>query len=192
MNTENYIDELVDLLAEKSFSYSDEPCFRLASGQMSRYYVNCKPVTLFPRGMYLIGHLVFERIREFSPAGAGGLTFGADPIAMAVAYTSELAKNPVKAFSIRKTRKDHGTGKWIEGDIHPGERVVIVEDVVTTGGSTLNAIERAREEGLDPVAAAVLVDRQEGGMDKIVKHVPHAFALVTRDALQKCFLEKKR
>ncbi|MGM0453973.1 MAG: orotate phosphoribosyltransferase, partial [Thermodesulfobacteriota bacterium] len=90
---------------------------------------------------------------------------------------------PVKAFSIRKTQKDHGIVKWIEGDLAKGERVAIVEDVVTTGGSTIKAIERAREEGLDVSSVVVLIDRQEGGMENIRKHVTDVSAIITRDEL---------
>ena len=129
--------ELTQLLCEKSFQYTEEPSFRLVSGRMSRFYVNCKPTTLDPRGMFLCGHLIFEALQGLDLAGVGGLTFVADPLAMATAFVSELRGQPMKAFSIRKTQKDHGIVKWIEGDMAPGERVAIVEDVVTTGGSTL-------------------------------------------------------
>ena len=154
--------ELIDLLCKKSFKYHDKPVFRLVSGQMSRYYINCRPVTLDPRGLFLVGHLMFQTIKTLDVQGIGGLTFGADPIAVATAYTSELEGQPVKAFSIRKSQKDHGVVQWIEGDLNPGDRVVIIDDVATTGGSTIKAIERAASEGLDVIKAVILVDRQEG------------------------------
>ena len=91
--------ELIELLCEKSFKYSSTPEFKLVSGKMSRFYVNCKPAILSPRGMYLAGHLVFEAVRHLQPDGIGGLTFGADPIAVATAYTSELKNQPLQAFS---------------------------------------------------------------------------------------------
>jgi orotate phosphoribosyltransferase len=175
--------ELLAMLCDKSFKYSPEPTFKLVSGRMSRFYVNCKPTVLHPRGMYLVGHLMFEAVRDLRPVGIGGLTFGADPIAMATAFASELQHQPIMAFSIRKTQKDHGIAKWIEGDLAPGSRVVVIDDVATTGGSTIKAIQRAREEGLEVVRAMVLVDRQEGGLDNIRKHVPDTRALVTRDEL---------
>jgi orotate phosphoribosyltransferase len=175
--------ELLTMLCEKSFKYTPEPTFKLVSGRMSRFYVNCKPTVLNPRGMYLVGHLMFYAVRDLKLDGIGGLTFGADPIAMATAFASELAHDPIKAFSIRKTKKDHGIAKWIEGDLEPGSRVAVIDDVATTGGSTIQAIERAREEGLDVVRAVVLVDRQEGGLDNIRKHVPDTRAIVTRDEL---------
>ena len=175
--------ELIALLCAKSFKHSAEPIFKLVSGRLSRFYVNCKPTTLHPRGMYLVGHLMFEAVRDAQPLGVGGLTFGADPIAMATAFASELQQQPIQAFSIRKAKKDHGIAKWIEGDLAAGARVVVIDDVATTGGSTIQAIERAREEGLEVVRAVVLVDRQEGGLDNIRKHVPDVRALVTRDEL---------
>lgn len=135
--------------------------------------------------MFLVGHLVYETIKDSEVAGIGGLTFGADPISIATAFTSGLKGNPVNAFSIRKTRKDHGMVRWIEGDIKPGNRVVIIDDVVTTGGSTIKAIERARSEGLEVVKAVILVDRQEGGLENILKHVDDVSAIVTRDELIK-------
>ncbi|MBT8340807.1 MAG: orotate phosphoribosyltransferase [Desulfatitalea sp.] len=181
------LDELIRLLCEKSFKYSPEPAFKLVSGRMSHYYVNCKPTVLSPRGMYLAGHLMFDAIADLAPEGVGGLTFGADPLAMATAFASELKGRPIAAFSIRKEKKDHGIARWIEGDLPAGSRVVVIDDVATTGGSTIKAIERAREEGLTVQRAVVLVDRQEGGLDNIRQHVPDASALVTREMLMERF-----
>ena len=175
--------ELIDLLCAKSFQYSPEPVFKLVSGQMSSFYVNCKPSSLSPRGMFLIGHLVLEALDADNLKGVGGLTFGADPIAVATAFASELQERPLHAFSIRKAQKDHGIVKWIEGDISPGDRVAIIDDVATTGGSTIKAIERARSEGVNVVQAVVLVDRQEGGLENIRRHVTEVTAIVTRDEL---------
>ena len=175
--------ELIALLCRKSFQYSPEPIFRLVSGRMSNYYVNCKPTTLSPRGMFLVGHLVFEAISGIAVDGVGGLTFGADPIAMATAFVSEIKGAPVNAFSIRKSQKDHGIVKWVEGDLQPGQSVVIIDDVATTGGSTVKAVERARDEGLVVRKAVILVDRQEGGLANIRQHVSDVTAIVTRDEL---------
>jgi orotate phosphoribosyltransferase len=176
-------EELIRLLCDKAFQYSKEPVFKLASGKMSHFYINCKPVTLNPHGMYIIGHLVFEAIRDVHPLGVGGLTFGADPIAMAASFVSWIKQQPIKAFSIRKTQKDHGIVKWIEGDLRPGDSVAIVEDVATTGGSTIKAIERARSEGLSVERVVVLVDRQEGGVDQIKTLVPDVVSIITREEL---------
>ncbi len=150
---------------------------------MSQFYVNCKPVTLDPRGIFIVGHLVFEAIKNLDIAGIGGLTFGADPIAVATAYTSELAGKPIKAFSIRKNQKDHGMIRWVEGDLNSGDQVVIIDDVATTGGSTIKAIERAVSEGLQVVKVVILVDRQEGGVENIRQHVPDVSCIILRDEL---------
>ena len=175
--------ELIDLLCEKSFRYSQDPVFKLVSGKMSRFYVNCKPTTLNARGMFLVGHLILDALVRQEIQAVGGLTFGADPIAVAAAFASALEGPPIDAFSIRKTRKDHGIVKWVEGDIRPGQRVAIIDDVATTGGSTIKAVERARSEGLEVVKAVILVDRQEGGLENIRRHVADVSAIVTRDDL---------
>ncbi len=175
--------ELIKILCQKSFKYSQTPEFKLVSGKMSHFYVNCKPTILSPRGMYLTGHLVLDEIKDFNVDGVGGLTFGADPIAVATSFASELKKNPIKAFSIRKTKKDHGIAKWIEGDMKTGQRVAIIDDVATTGGSTIKAIERALSEGMDVVKAVILVDRQEGGLENIRKHVDNVSAIISKDEL---------
>lgn len=177
--------ELLTILCEKAFKYSEEPTFKLVSGAVSNYYVNCRPVTLSPRGMFLIGHLLYEEVKAMQVNGIGGMTFGADPMAVATAFVSELKGNPIKAFSIRKAQKDHGIVKWIEGDLEPGDKVVIIDDVATTGGSTIKAIERARSEGLEIIKAVVLVDRQEGGLQNIAEYVEDASAIVSREELLK-------
>jgi len=175
--------KLVKMLYEKSFMYSKEPIYKLVSGRQSHFYVNCKPTTLHPEGMFLIGELFFDAIKEEDIQGVGGLTFGADPVAMATSLTSYLKGKPVKAFSIRKTQKDHGIVKWVEGDVGPGEKVVIVEDVITTGGSTIKAVERAQAEGLVVVKVVVLVDRQEGGVEAVRAHSKVVDAIVTLEDL---------
>jgi orotate phosphoribosyltransferase len=176
-------EELIRLLCEKSFQFSEQPVFKLASGKMSHFYINCRPVTLSPQGMYLVGHLVFDAVKEVQPQGVGGLTFGADPIAVAASFVSWIKQQPIKAFSIRKTQKDHGIVKWIEGDLRAGDKVAIVEDVATTGGSTIKAIERARSEGLFVERVVVLVDRQEGGVENIMGLVPDVVSIITREEL---------
>ncbi len=175
--------ELITLLCQKSFKYTEEPTFKLASGKMSNFYVNCKPTILDPRGMFLVGNLVFEQIKDLKIDGVGGLTFGADPISVATSFASEINKKPFKAFSIRKEQKDHGIIKWVEGDMQKGDKVVILEDVATTGGSSIKAIERARTEGLDVVKVISLIDRQEGGLENIRNHVNDVSAIITKDEL---------
>jgi len=183
--------ELIDILCRQSFKYTEEPSFKLVSGRMSRFYVNCKATTLSARGMYLVGHLMFNEIKDSPVSAVGGLTFGADPIAVATAFASEINAKPVNAFSIRKTRKDHGIIRWVEGDVQSGQPVVIIDDVATTGGSTIKAIERAQSEGLEVVKSVILVDRQEGGLDNIRKHVDDVTAIVTRDDLMERWKELK-
>jgi orotate phosphoribosyltransferase len=183
--------ELIEIICQQSFQYSHEPIFKLASGQRSRFYINCKPTTLSPRGMFLIGHLVFDIIKDLKIDGVGGITFGADPIAVATAFVSELKHHPVKAFSIRKTLKDHGMARWIEGDVKHGNRVAIIEDVVTTGGSTIKAIERVRSEGLEVVKAVILVDRQEGGIENIRRQVEDVSVIVSMEELLAQFNKTK-
>ncbi len=181
--------ELIHILCQKSFKQSNEPIFKLVSGRMSRFYVNCKPTTLSPRGMFLAGHLVFDAIKDANVTAVGGLTFGADPIAIATAFASELKGQPIKAFSIRKTQKDHGIVRWVEGDVTRGERVAIIDDVATTGGSTIRAIERARSEGLEVAKAVILVDRQEGGVENIRNHMDDVSVIISRDELMENYCQ---
>ncbi|MDA8431599.1 MAG: orotate phosphoribosyltransferase [Nitrospiraceae bacterium] len=180
-------ERLIELLIEKAFKYSEEPVFKLVSGRMSNYYFNCKAVTLHPEGMHLIGNLIFDMIRDSGAKGIGGLTLGADPIADAAAYTSYLKQAPVEAFVVRKSAKSHGTMQWIEGNIQRGDRVVIVDDVITTGKSTIEAIEKAKEAGLDIVKVIALVDRQEGGRENIEAIGFRVEAVVTREEVMKVY-----
>jgi len=179
--------QLIEMLCEKSFMYSKDPIYKLASGRQSQFYVNCRPTTLHPKGMYLVGRLVFNCIEGLNVQGVGGLTFGADPIAMATAFTSYIREKPLKAFSVRKTQKDHGIVKWIEGDIASGEKVVVVEDVVTTGGSTIKALDRVRAEGLHVEKVMILVDRQEGGIEAIREHADSVESIITIEDLMKVY-----
>jgi orotate phosphoribosyltransferase len=172
---------LIEIIIEQAFTYSEEPVFKLVSGRMSNYYFNCKAVTLHPEGMYLIGNIVFDLMKDLSVKGIGGLTLGADPLACAVAYTSYLKKDPIEAFVVRKTAKSHGTMQWIEGNITKGDRVVIVDDVITTGKSTIEAITRAKETGLDIVKVIALIDRQEGGREAIESIGHELVAIITRE-----------
>jgi orotate phosphoribosyltransferase len=189
-------DRLIRLIYERAFKYSEEPIFKLVSGRMSNYYFNCKMVTLNPEGMYLIGNIVFDMIKDMKVKGIGGLTLGADPIADAVAYTSYLKEKPIEAFVVRKSAKSHGTMQWIEGDVKAGDGIVIVDDVITTGKSTIEAITRAKEAGLEIVKVIALVDRQEGGYGNIMEQLKDikvgyklVEAVVTRDDVMALYKE---
>jgi len=175
-------EKLAELIIQKAFRYSKEPVFKLASGRMSQYYFNCKPVTMSPEGMYLIGKLFFEKLLPLKPDAVGGLTLGADPISHAICLTSYLKGYPIKGFTIRKKPKGHGTNQWIEGDVQSGERAVIVEDVVTSGGSVIEAIQKARKGGLKVLKVIALVDREEGGRENILKYADFE-SLFTRTEL---------
>lgn len=172
---------LIELVIEKAFRYSEEPAFKLVSGRVSNYYFNCKAVTLHPEGMFLIGNIVFDLIRNFNISGIGGLTLGADPISYAVSYTSYLKEHPIEAFVVRKTAKAHGTMLWIEGNINSGDRVVIVDDVITTGKSTIEALTRAEEAGLEIIKVIALIDRQEGGREAVEELGYKLEAIITRE-----------
>jgi len=172
---------LIELILEKAFKYSEAPVFKLVSGRMSNYYFNCKAVTLHPEGMYLIGNLIFDLIKDLNIKGIGGLTLGADPIAYAVAYTSYLKGKPIEAFIVRKTSKSHGTMQWIEGNIKKGDKVVIVDDVITTGKSTIEAITRSKEAGLEIEKVIALINRQEGGREAVEILGHKLESIITRD-----------
>jgi orotate phosphoribosyltransferase len=178
---------LSDLLIEKSIKYSDTPVFKLASGRMSDFYVDCRKVTHNAEGKYLIGNMIFSLIQALPVTAIGGLTMGADPIASAVAYTAFLNKRAINSFVIRKERKEHGLKKLVEGDVQAGDRVVIVDDVITTGGSTIKAIEAARDEGLEVLRAVVLVDREEGGREEILKYISSVEELFTKTELMEAY-----
>jgi len=178
---------LIELIIEKAFKYSEEPVFKLVSGRVSNYYFNCKAVALHPEGMHLIGNLIFEMTKDLGIKGIGGLTLGADPIAYAVAYTSFLKGNPIEAFIVRKTPKSHGTMQLIEGNVRKGDRVVIVDDVITTGKSTIEAITKAKEEGIEIVKVIVFIDRQEGGKEAIEALGYKVDSVITRDEVMELY-----
>ena len=179
---------LLELILEYAFQFSETPVFKLAHGGTSQFYFNCKRITLDPEGQYLVGNLVFEAIKDFEISAIGGLTLGADPIANATAYSSWLRGRPIQSFIVRKTSKDHGVIAAIEGKVTAGDRVVVVDDVVTTGGSTLQAISACRQAGLDIVGVLTLIDRQEmNGRENIEKQIPNFKALFTRDEVMRMY-----
>jgi orotate phosphoribosyltransferase len=168
------------IILERSFKYSEDPPFTLASGRKSNYYFNCKPTTLDPEGMNLIGMIIFEMLKDTDITAAGGLTLGADPIANALSVISYQKGKPIKSFIVRKDVKDHGTKSAIEGNVNPGEKIAIIDDVITTGGSTITAIEQARKSGLNVEMVITLIDREEGGRENILKYIDNIKTILTR------------
>lgn len=158
--------QLVNLLARKSARIGE---FTLASGARSNLYIDARMTAMSPEGLVLIGKLGIHDINAagWRPDSVGGLTLGADPISYAIAYTSALTSSPVRAFTVRKEAKAHGTGKLIEGPFEPSDRVVIIEDVITTGGSAIKAINAVRNTGAEVIGVLSLVDREEGGRENI-------------------------
>lgn len=172
MSLESARSELRSILLEKSVKTGD---FTLASGAKSNLYVDCRVTTFDSRGAVLVGQLMHDLVRKEQAARSakvdaiGGLTLGADPISLSTAMTSSIAGDapPIRCFVVRKEAKGHGRGKRIEGNFNAGDSVVVVDDVITTGDSTLKAIAAVEEEGGIVAFVAVLVDREEGGKANI-------------------------
>ena len=174
---------LLELLRTRAFQEREVV---LSSGQRSNFYIDCKQVSLDAEGATLIGELFQELVEAVAPqaVAVGGLTLGADPLATATSIASFHAGKPRAAFLVRKEPKGHGTGQWLETTrLAAGSHVVILEDVVTTGASTLRAIERVREAGLTVAHALAIVDRLEGGREAVTAHVPLLALFTRRDFL---------
>jgi orotate phosphoribosyltransferase len=159
-------EQLVRLLAARS---ARRGTFTLASGRQSTLYIDARLTTMTPDGQRLIGRLGLQAIRAvgWMADAVGGLTLGADPIAYAICHTSADDTHPLRAFTVRKEPKAHGTGKQVEGPLTAGDKVVVVEDVITTGGSAARAVEVLRREGAIPIGILALVDREEGGRERL-------------------------
>jgi len=159
-------DRLVAMLAERSARRGQ---FTLASGRQSTFYIDARLTTMSPDGLALIGPVALDTIARagWEIDSVGGLTLGADPVSYAIAYASALAGRPVRAFTVRKEAKVHGTGKLVEGPFREGDRVVAIEDTITTGGSALRAVEAIRNAGGTVVGVLALVDREEGGRETL-------------------------
>jgi len=151
---------LIDLIRERSLLLGD---FTLASGKKATYFLDGKQVTLDATGAKLVGEGMLDLLGDRLPEAIGGMSIGADPITAAVVTLAGVRGLPLKGFLVRKEEKGHGTNRFIEGPVQPGETAVIVEDVVTTGGSSLLAIERAEAFGLKIVHVVTIVDRLQGG-----------------------------
>lgn len=180
--------ELLSLLRERSVFRGE---FTLASGGKSSYYIDCRLTTFHPRGAWLCGELMHRLIRNAQSQrrveidATGGLTMGADPLALAIGMFSQFAKDEkvLEVFSVRKAPKAHGQTKLIEGNFKKGQTVVVLDDVVTRGESTLTAIDAVEREGGKIAFVAVLVDRQEGGRQKIEERGYTVYPLFTKDEL---------
>ena len=152
--------KLLDLLARDAYRYGD---FTLASGKKSNHYVNCKPVSLSGEGLDLISTLLLHYV-DSDACAVAGLTLGADPLVSGVVITAKKLGRRLNALIVRKQAKGHGTASWLEGPLPPkGSLVTVLEDVVTTGGSSINAVNRLREVGYLVNTVVTIVDRQEGG-----------------------------
>jgi orotate phosphoribosyltransferase len=157
-------ERLVALLAEKSVLFGE---FTLASGKRSDFYIDARLSTMSPEGLRLIGEAGRDALAGWNVDAIGGLTMGADPIAYAIAYASAETARPLRAFAVRKEPKVHGTGKRVEGPFKKGDVVAVIEDVITTGSSALSAIEAVQAEGGTVAGVLALLDREEGGVEKI-------------------------
>jgi orotate phosphoribosyltransferase len=179
------LDRLADLLAQRS---ARRGSFVLASGQPSSLYIDARLTTMSPEGLALIGPLALVRLQQlgWNVDSVGGLTLGADPIAYAIAYASASTPRPLRAFTVRKEAKSHGTGKLVEGPFSAGDRVAIIEDVITTGSSARRAADAVRAAGGDVRGVLALVDRGEGGREALqeagyeVSALAHAGDIVSR------------
>jgi orotate phosphoribosyltransferase len=169
---------LIALLAERS---AKRGRFKLASGKESDFYVDARLTTMSPDGLALIGPLALSVLREtgWRIDAVGGLTLGADPISYAISYASASSDHPLRAFTVRKEAKAHGTGKLLEGPVREGDCVAIIEDVITTGGSALRAIEAVRSAKASVTGVLALVDREEGGRQAIEKAGVSVVSLTT-------------
>jgi len=181
-------EQLLELLLEKSFKLGN---FTLASGRKSDYYIDGRITSLHPDGAYYIGSLFLDRCVKFKADAVGGLTLGADPIVGAIVALSHSSSRPLRGFIVRKKQKDHGTGKLLEGDVREGDTVVIVEDVVTTGGSAMQAVEAAHAAGAHVAAILAVVDREEGGAQTFAKEGITFHSLFTASELKKVALQRK-
>lgn len=172
-------EQLVSILVERSARTGE---FTLASGQRSTLYIDARVTTMSPDGLALIGPLGLTSIIESGWGlvdSVGGLTLGADPVSYAIAYASALAGTPIRAFTVRKEAKSHGTGRLIEGPFRGGDRVVVIEDVITTGASALRAAEAVKNADASVVGVVALVDRGEGGRERIERAGYPVRSLVT-------------
>lgn len=182
-------EKLLELILEKCFRLGN---FTLASGRKSEYYIDGRIASLDPDGAYYIGNLFLDRCIELNADCVGGLTLGADPIVGATIALSKSSSRPLRGFIVRKKAKDHGTGKLVEGEIKAGDAAVIVEDVVTTGASAMQAVEAVRSAGAIIVAVLAVVDRQEGGAELFIEENIPFSPLFTAAELKESALQRAK
>ncbi|CAK7002193.1 MAG: Orotate phosphoribosyltransferase [Desulfovibrio sp.] len=173
---------LAQILVERSYMEGD---FTLASGKKSDYYFDCRQTSLHPEGAWLIGSLFNEMLHDLPVKAVAGMTMGADPLISSTSVVSHLCGRPLAGLIVRKAVKDHGTGRYIEGlaNVEKGDTVAMLEDVVSTGGSVLQACERVRDAGLDIAAICCVLDRGEGGREKLQEAGYVVRAIFTRPEL---------
>jgi orotate phosphoribosyltransferase len=167
---------LIELVRELALQTGQ---FKLASGKMSNYYLDCRKVTLDSRGANLIADGMLQLMGERLPDAVGGMAIGADPITAAIITLAGREGRALKGFIVRKEAKQHGTGRDVEGPVRPGDTAYIVEDVVTTGGSSLAAIEKAEAFGLKILGVLAVIDRLEGGAETLSQRGYSLQALLT-------------
>ncbi len=170
---------LMELVKERALRFGD---FTLASGKKSSYYLDGKQVTLSAEGLMQISYGLLDLLQDIDYDGFGGMSIGADPIVGGVLVAAATQGRQLQGFMVRKEAKGHGTQRFIEGPIQPGQKVVIVDDVVTTGGSALQAVDRVEEFGCKVVHAVGIVDRLQGGGEAFAaREIPFSALLTIRD-----------
>ena len=182
-NRSSEVSRLISLLLERSVTRGD---FVLASGRKSSYYIDARRTTMSGEGQLLIGQLGLATLdqQDWAPRAVGGLTLGADPVAYAIAHAAGRAGRTIDAFSVRKEAKGHGLGRRIEGNLAAGDPVVVVEDVITTGQSALEAVAQVRQAGGQVLGVLAVIDREEGGREAIAAGGVLATALVLASELR--------
>lgn len=182
MNTADMKKRLAQILAERSYMEGD---FILASGKKSDYYFDCRQTSLHPEGAWLIGSLFNEMLRDLDVKAVGGMTMGADPLISATSVISHELGRPLAGLIVRKAAKDHGTERFIEGlaNVSAGDSAAMLEDVVSTGTSVLQACQRVRDAGLNVAVICCVLDREEGGREKLLEAGYAVRAIFTRPEL---------
>ena len=175
-----YRQRLRELILREGVRYGD---VKLSKGGTSNYYIDCRMVTTHPEGVFLIAEVILDMIEEDRATAIGGPTLGADPIVGAVCYASHCRSRPLRGFIVRKATKEHGLQKMIEGHVAKGDRVVVVEDVLTTGGSVMDAIREVEQAGGQVVRVIGVVDRLQGAREKFAAAGHRFTPIFTREDL---------